>query len=205
MLVVSSSAVYGYAGTAPLSESTLLKPLSEYGISKMAQDAFSLMYHELNGAGITVARPFNLAGPGQPGTFVCGRIVQQVVEIEQKKREALDLLETRSSRDLIDVRDVVQGYWRLVSHPSFSCDCSGKAFNLGSGNAYPVSHIIALIEELTGNRYDVHLPSTPPPVAILSQQSDNARMCALTGWKPAYSLKDTLRDMLEAARGKKVR
>lgn len=200
MLVVSSSAVYGYCGTAPIPESTPLKPLSEYGISKMAQDAFALRYHEQNDAKITVARPFNLAGPDQPESFVCGRIVHQVIEIEQGKKQALELLETRSLRDLIDVRDVVQGYWALLSHPEFSRDCSGKAYNLGSGNAYPIAKIIALVEEITGNHYDVRLPINPPPVHLLSQQSDNTRITALTGWTPKISLKDTLSDMLAAAR-----
>jgi len=135
ILVVSSSAVYGYPGEAPIPESTPLRPLSEYGISKMAQEALALMHHTLNGTHVSIARPFNLAGPGQPESFICGKLVRQVADIEQQKKTALDLLETSSSRDLIDVRDVVRGYWALISHPDFSGKCSGRAFNLGSGNA----------------------------------------------------------------------
>jgi GDP-4-dehydro-6-deoxy-D-mannose reductase len=202
ILVISSSAVYGNAGESPISENTPLLPLSEYGISKKAQEELSRSFGEAHKVAVATARPFNLAGPGQPESFVCGRIVKQVVEIERKQRTAIELWEIVSSRDLIDVRDVVRGYWALVSHPGFAGDCSGKAFNLGSGNAYPVSGIIALIEEITGEHYPVQLPATTPPVLIPSQKSDNSRITALTGWRPEISLRETLQDMLDTARKK---
>lgn len=215
MLVISSSAVYGYTGAAPIAESSPLQPLSEYGISKVAQEALALLHQKQEGAQISIARPFNLAGPGQPASFICGKLVQQVTDIGQKKKTALELRETSSSRDLIDVRDAVRGYWALSSHPEFSERCSGQAFNLGSGNAYPISALIAMIEEITDRQYDVNLPPATPRAAIPSQRSDNSRMTALTGWKPEISLPETLRDMLAAemqrtsgekkARGKQTR
>jgi nucleoside-diphosphate-sugar epimerase len=166
MLVVSSSAVYGYPGPAPITESTPLQPLNEYGISKMAQEVLAIVHHELNGSFVSVARPFNLAGPGQSESFVCGRIVGQVARIGPQEKPVLHLLETSSSRDLIDIRDAVRGYWALASHPEFSQDCAGKAFNLGSGKAYEISQIIAVLEEITGRHYSVNLPPDPVKVPI---------------------------------------
>lgn len=202
ILVVSSSAVYGYPGEVPISESTPLRPLSEYGISKMAQEAVALMHHTQNNSCVSIARPFNLAGPGQPESFICGKLVRQVVHIEQQKKTTLDLLETTSSRDIIDVRDVIRGYRAIISHPDFSGKCSGRAFNLGSGNAYPVSSIIRTLEEITHQHYPVNLPPEILQPAIPSQKSDNAQITLLTGWRPEISLVDTLRDMLTAVRGK---
>ena len=200
ILVVSSSAVYGYPGEAPIPESTPLRPLSEYGISKMAQEALALMHHTQNGSHVCIARPFNLAGPGQPESFICGKLVRQVADIGQQKKTALDLLETSSSRDLIDVRDVIRGYWAIISYPDFSGKCSGRAFNLGSGSAYPVSAIIRTLEEMTNQHYPVNLPAEILQPSIPSQRSDNAQITSLTGWKPEISLAETLRDMLTAAR-----
>jgi nucleoside-diphosphate-sugar epimerase len=204
ILVVSSSAVYGNPGPAPIIESLPLHPLSEYGVSKMAQDAFSLMHHELNDTQICIARPFNLTGPGQPDSFVCGRIVGQVAGIMLQNRQALDLLETSSKRDFIDVRDVVRGYWALISHPEFSCECAGQVFNLGSGTAHSVSEIIALLEELSVHRFKVILPETPHESSIISQQSDNSRINTLTDWRAEISLKESLRNMLAEHCEKKI-
>jgi GDP-4-dehydro-6-deoxy-D-mannose reductase len=203
VLVVSSSAVYGDPSPGPIPESASLHPLSEYGVSKMAQDALALMYHELNDLPVSVARPFNLIGPGQEDIFICGRIAGQVAKILQQKQAALELRETRSSRDLVDVRDVVKGYWAIISHPDFSRDCAGQAFNLGSGISRQVSEIIATMEEITGRNFEVILPETPASIPIHYQQGDNSRITSLTGWKPEISFKDSLQDMLaEASRQK---
>lgn len=202
ILVISSSAVYGYAGESPISETISPNPVSEYGTSKTEQEKICLDFIQ-KGAAIAIVRPFNLAGPGQTDSFVCGRIVNQIVEIERGERDFLELWDTTSSRDLIDVRDAVLGYWALVSHTDFSSDCSGKVFNLGSGWAYRISAIIDLIESISGKHYLIHLPKTPPVITIPSQQSDNSRITALTGWKPVIPLSDTLRDMLDAARKKR--
>jgi len=200
ILVISSSAAYGYAGNTPIAETRILKPLSEYGVSKAAQETLCQRYHETHGCHVAVARPFNLVGPYQPDSFVCGRIVQQVIEIEQGKRTGLDLLEIKSCRDFIDVRDVVKAYWLLVTHTKFKEECAGKAFNIGSGKSSPISTIIHLLQEITGKQYQLHLPSSSPPIIIPSQMSDNARIHRITGWNPHISLKESLSDMLDAGR-----
>jgi nucleoside-diphosphate-sugar epimerase len=200
VLVVSSSAVYGYAGDGPIPETAPLRPVDEYGKSKVAQEDLAREYAG-RGFAVAIARPFNLAGPGQGEAFVCGRIVKQVIGIERTSRAALELREVSSSRDLIDVRDVVQGYGALLSRPDFTGECAGKVFNLGSGNAYRISSILAMIEAITGMHYDLRLPETPPVIAVPTQQSDNTRITSLTGWKPVITLEETLRDMIAAERG----
>jgi GDP-4-dehydro-6-deoxy-D-mannose reductase len=203
ILVVSSSAVYGYAGDRPIPESAPLKPLTDYGISKVTQDTLALDYNETKGTAIAVARPFNLTGPGLSEAFVCGKIIDQVVALERKETAALNLLETQSARDFIDVRDVVKGYFSLITHPDFSGDCAGRAFNLGSGRACSIAELIATIEAITGTHYSVSLPPTHPPIPLPFQQSDNTRITSTTGWRPEIALKETLSDMLEATRKKK--
>jgi GDP-4-dehydro-6-deoxy-D-mannose reductase len=201
-LVISSSMVYGYSGLISIPEETVLRPLSEYAVSKAAQEHFSIFHHTINETQITVARSFNLIGPNQNVSSVCGRIIQQVTEIEQGKRNVIDLFETSSSRDFIDVRDAVMGYWALLSHPEFEHVCAGQVFNIGSGKAFSILEIINLIEKITGEHYRVRLPEISIPIPILYQQSDNSRIHAATGWKPIIPLQNSLRDMLEVARKK---
>ena len=200
IVVVSSSAVYGYAGNAPIAETQILNPLSNYGISKAEQEALCNHYTNTRDCQVAVARPFNLIGPHQPVSFVCGRIVQQVIEIEQGTRNFLDLMEIRSSRDFIDVRDVVIGYWALLAHPEFSRTCAGNVFNVGSGKPCAISDVIKLIETITGDHYQIQLPKAMVPIPVPFQQSDNSRIHAATGWTPAIPLSDSLRDMLDASR-----
>jgi GDP-4-dehydro-6-deoxy-D-mannose reductase len=198
ILIISSSAVYGNAGYLPISEDIPFKPLSEYGISKTAQEILCSMYHLVYGAHIAVARPFNLVGPGQSSSFVCGRIVSQVLQIHQGERKGIDLSEIGSGRDFIDVRDAVAGYWSILSHPEFEQICVGKSFNIGSGKTCKISQVIEYIEEITGEKYSVHLPSSPSQTRIPTQQADISSIQKITNWSPKIPLKDSLHDMLNA-------
>jgi GDP-4-dehydro-6-deoxy-D-mannose reductase len=199
ILVISSSAVYGYAGKTPITETRVLKPLSAYGVSKAAQDTLCHRYHTSTGCQVAVARPFNLVGPYQPASFVCGRIVHQVREIERGKRTGLELLEIQSCRDFVDIRDSVKAYWMLLTHAKFREDCAGKAFNIGSGKTYAIATVIDLVQEITGKEYPLHLPASSPRITIPSQMSDTTRVHCITGWRPHISLKESLSDMLDAA------
>jgi GDP-4-dehydro-6-deoxy-D-mannose reductase len=200
ILVVSSSAVYGYAGYSPITETQILNPLSNYGISKAEQEVLCNQYIKTRDCQIAVVRPFNLVGPHQPVSFVCGKIVQQVIEIEEGTRNFLDLMDIRSSRDFIDVRDAVNGYWALLVHPEFSRVCAGNVFNAGSGRPCAISDVIGLIETITGDHYQVQTSKDNAPIPVPFQQSDNSRIHAATGWTPVIPLSDSLRDMLDAAR-----
>ncbi|MDO9035703.1 MAG: GDP-mannose 4,6-dehydratase [Methanoregula sp.] len=202
ILIISSSAVYGYAGENAIAEDQPLKPLTEYGLSKTTQDNLCQMYHKTRNCHVAIARPFNLIGPDQPASFVCGKIVQQVIEIEHGRRSSLDLMEIQSRRDFIDVRDVVSAYWALISHKKFREDCAGNAFNIGSGRATPVSTVIDLLQEITGKEYPLHLPASSTSISVPSQKSDNSRINRITGWMPRISLKESLSDMLNASRKK---
>jgi len=150
------------------------------------------------GAHIAVARPFNLVGPGQTSSFVCGRIVSQVLQIHQGERKVIDLLEIGSGRDFIDVRDAVAGYWSILSHPEFEQICAGKSFNIGSGKTNKISQVIEYIEEITGEKFSVHVPNPPSQSRIPTQEADISRIQEITTWSPKIPLKDSLRDMLNA-------
>lgn len=204
ILIVSSSAVYGYAGRTPLGEDTPLQPLGAYGLSKVHQEEAARAHRNAFGTNLAIARPFNLIGPGQPDSFVCGRIVRQAVEIERGKRRALGLLETRSYRDFVDVRDAVKAYWALLSHPDFNSACAGNVFNIASGTAHPVSDVISLMETITGRIYIVDLPEDPPVIPVPYQQGDISRIGKATGWQPEISLKQSLADMMKAERERKA-
>lgn len=203
VLVISSSAVYGFTGMGDIPESSPLNPISDYGQSKQAQENLVLNFTGDGKPAVTVARLFNLAGPGQPDAFVCGRIVRQIAECERGERQSLDLRETRSARDFIDVRDVVRAYYSLIVEPDFLNKCTGTVFNIGSGIATTVSEVISIIESITGRHYPIKLPFQEPSMPIPSQRGNISRIATITGWSPQIPLDQTLSDMLDAASGKK--
>lgn len=200
VLIIGSSAEYGYSEEQLITESTKLNPVSEYGISKAAANLLSMSYYHRFGIQIAVARPFNLIGPGQPPSFVCGQIVSQIVEIEKGKKKSLDLQEIESRRDFIDVRDAVAAYWSIVNHRKFASECAGNIFNVGSGKSYSVSDVLEIIWKIIKRKYPVILANNPKKNLIPRQQSNNSLIMKTTCWRPRIELKESLTDMLSLAR-----
>ena len=133
---------------------------------------------------------------GQSSSFVCGRIISQIIQIRKGEREGIDLAEVISNRDFIDVRDAVAGYYTILSHPEFEEACAGKSFNIGSGKASKISQIIEYLEGITGEKFSVYLPDNVPRIQIPTQKSDISRIQKISGWSPKIPLVNSLRDML---------
>jgi GDP-4-dehydro-6-deoxy-D-mannose reductase len=200
VLIISSSAEYGYSDVLPIKESSSLNPISEYGVSKVAENLLSMSYYHRFGLQVAVARPFNLIGPGQPSSFVCGQIISQIVEIEKGNKTSLDLREIESCRDFIDVRDAVAAYWSIVDHKRYATECAGNVFNVGSGKCYSISNVLEIIWETLKRKYPVTISKNSGTILIPRQQSDNSLILKTTSWQPKIELKESISDMLRLAR-----
>jgi GDP-4-dehydro-6-deoxy-D-mannose reductase len=179
--------------------------VGHYGVAKSAQDLLARAAYRVHGLPVAVARPFNLIGPNQSTAFVCGSIVSQVAAMERGEEDRLQLAELGSRRDFVDVRDVVAGMALLLLHPEFEEQCAGKAFNIGSGRSHSVAELLMHLERITGRSYRVELPQNPMAVAVPTQRSDNRLLMETTGWCPSFTLAQSLRDMLAAARSEPAR
>ncbi len=196
ILVTGSSAEYGYAGSGPIAEDAPLRPVGAYGISKVAEDLLARSYTSTHNLSVAVVRPFNLIGPGQPASFVCGRIVEQVLAIQAGFQEKIYLGNINSLRDFIDVRDAVSGYWQVLSHTRFEEFYTGKAVNVGSGRATSIWEILACIEAVTKITYSIESPGDSGADLVPTQMSDNTRIMTTSGWRPSSPLCRSLEDML---------
>ncbi|RXE55095.1 hypothetical protein ABH15_12745 [Methanoculleus taiwanensis] len=200
VLVTGSSAEYGYAGTAPIREDAPLRPVGSYGISKVAEDLLARSFAFTHSLAVAVVRPFNLIGPGQPPSFVCGRIVAQALEIEAGIRDTMLLGNTDSRRDFLDVRDTVSGYRQILFHERFEEHFSGKAVNIGSGTATSIREVLTCVERVTKRNYTVETPDNPGTDLIPTQRSDNTRITTATGWRPSIPICRSIEDMLDHGR-----
>lgn len=197
ILVVGSSAEYGSAGDSPISEDVPLHPIGSYGISKMAEDLLAHQYFAAHNLNVAVARPFNLIGPGQSDSFVCGRLTHQATEIRNGMRDAFELGGGDARRDFVDVRDVVDAYWKLISHENFKERVAGRAFNIGSGRSYSISDVIQEISMIIGKSYPVYMPLSPMRELVPVQIADNSLIERETGWSPSIPFCRSLKEMIE--------
>jgi len=87
--IAGSSEEYGlvYPDEVPITENNMLRPLSPYGVSKVAQDLLGFQYFKSYGLKIIRTRAFNHTGPRRGEVFVCSTFAKQIAEIEKGLRE----------------------------------------------------------------------------------------------------------------------
>jgi GDP-4-dehydro-6-deoxy-D-mannose reductase len=192
---ICSANVYGLVEAAdlPIDESTPLRPLNAYAVSKITQEMLSMQYHLSYGLDVVILRPFNHSGPGQIADFLIPSLARQFAAIKKGSESVIEVGNTETARDYTDVRDMVRAYILAAEKGE-----SGETYNIGSGHSYKTSEIIELFEQLTGAKAVVkakdHLVrKNDVPILV----ADASKFIALTSWQPLISLETTLSDILE--------
>ena len=140
LIMVGSAAEYGIVPFTemPVSESTSTIPFSNNGISKLAStlDAISWCGDKKN---LTVVRPFTVIGEGLPEYLAIGNFMRQIAIGYDGMTLKTGNLNT--SRDFIDVLDLVEILWKLIN----TKNSYGEIFNICSGKPVLISEILEYI------------------------------------------------------------
>ncbi|MEK7663826.1 MAG: SDR family NAD(P)-dependent oxidoreductase [Patescibacteria group bacterium] len=80
IIFTSSSEVYGEPLRYPIEENDFKRPVSLYGVSKLAGEEYMKAYNQKYGLEFSIIRFFNVYGPGQVAEFVMPRFIKNVLE-----------------------------------------------------------------------------------------------------------------------------
>jgi len=189
----SGGTVYGNPESSPVCEDHPLKPISSYGIVKVAIENYLYMYQQLYGLQPVVLRPSNPYGPRQGHAGVQGLIGTLLVRA--MACETLEIWGDGSIvRDYMHVGDLA----RLCVSALESNSCG--VFNAGSGEGHSINQIIAMIRDMTGGTSEVRYKAARA-FDVQEVVLDISRATAQFGWQPSVSLRDGIRDHLAWMRG----
>jgi len=199
--IACSSAEYGLIleNENPVTETNYFRPISPYGISKLAQDMVGYQYYKNYGLKIIRTRAFNTTGPGEKEDFVCSNFARQIALIEKGKQgPTIYVGNLDAKRDFVDIRDVVKGYW-LASDKGIS----GEVYNLCSGKAYSIGEMLDILLQMAKKDIVVKQESKRMrPSDIPLQVGSFEKFHKQTGWMPIISLVQILKDLLNYWRQK---
>ncbi|MBS4015860.1 MAG: GDP-mannose 4,6-dehydratase [Candidatus Latescibacteria bacterium] len=178
----------------PIKETNPLRPLSPYGVSKVAQDLLGYQYFMSYGLKVIRTRGFNHTGPRRGDVFVTSNFAKQITEIEKGKRAPIIYVGNLNAvRDFTDVRDVVRGYYMALLKGK-----PGEVYNISSGKGYKIKEMLKILLSLADcNIKTKQDPSRLRPSDVELLIGDNSKVRRAVGWKPEIPFKKTMKDLLD--------
>lgn len=191
LVKLGSAGEYGVVeqGVA-VNEDSPTHPVSAYGITRLASAQLVVLAKAEGRLDGVVLRVFNPIGAGLPAENMLGRAAKQIRQALAEGQDFIQMGPLGAYRDFVDVRDVA----RAVVSAALVPDLKPAILNVGSGKAVPSRHLVELLAQISGYKGEIR-ETNPPPSRSASVnwiQADISRIAQVLGWKPTYSLKDSV-------------
>ncbi len=180
----STSSVYGRFASGD--ESLPTRPVSPYGVTKLAAENLCRAYAEEQGLPVVVLRYFSVYGPRQRPDMGYHKFVAALLD----GRPITVYGDGQQVRGNTYVADCVAATALAVEAPV------GETYNVGGGEAIALADVIRKLEALTGRRAEVD--RQPPRIGDQrSTFADTSKLTRHLGWRPTVGLDEGLARQVE--------
>lgn len=194
LVYASSSSVYGDAEAYPTDEDVVPRPVSPYGVTKLAGEQLALLYWRNYGVPAVALRFFTVYGPRQRPDMAFHRFIRAILE----GTEIPVYGDGEQTRDFTYVADTVDGIVRAAYS-----DVAGAVFNLGGGSRVSVNAVIRLLEGIVDRPARVrHL--APGRGDVRHTSADIRRAAHALGYVPRTTTAEGLRAEAEWLRDRRL-
>jgi nucleoside-diphosphate-sugar epimerase len=190
VVMASSSSVYGNAETYPTREDAFPRPVSPYGVTKLACESLARTYAECFGLETVALRYFTVYGPRQRPDMAFARVISALLEGKSFRVYGTG----EQSRDFTYVDDAV-----AATIGAMEGGPAGIVYNVGGGSETTLRDAIALCERLAERRLEVLYEATARG-DVRRTAADTSRIRSELGWVPQVSLEEGVAAQLAAAR-----
>jgi nucleoside-diphosphate-sugar epimerase len=172
LVYVSTSSVYGLEACGD--ETLPLRPVSPYGVTKLAAEHLLGAYAASRGLPVCVLRYFSVYGPRQRPDMAYHRFVEALLD----GRPLTVHGDGRQTRSSTYVGDCVAATVAAVERAE-----PGEVFNIGGGQVVSVLEVIEILEAVLGVRADVR-HTGPRPGDQRRTAANTAKARRLLGYVP---------------------
>jgi len=184
IVLVSTSYVYGNTNK-PVLESARVNPNGAYAESKLKME--HMARKEFKNMNIVIVRPVNHSGPGQKLGFVIPDFISQVVNIKSK---IINVGNLKAEREFLDVRDVVSAYYIVMAK-----GLSHEIYNISRGKTISIENLLKKIIKMSGKNLTIKMDIAKAKPIDIKSNSLNSKKIRCLGWKPKYSIDETLKNV----------
>ncbi len=182
LVYASSSSVYGDQSAYPSSEEVVPRPVSPYGVTKLAAEHLCVLYWKSYKVPSVSLRYFTVYGPRQRPDMAFHRFLKAI----GSKTPLTIYGDGNQSRDFTYVSDIVDANLRAAEAGQ-----PGKVYNIGGGARATLREVLAILEEVTGT---VPLVSweKPEPGDVRHTMADLTLAKQELGYQPKVALREGL-------------
>ncbi len=195
VLVTSTSEVYGTAQYTPIDEKHPCQGQSPYSATKIGADRIAESFYRSFDLPVTIVRPFNTYGPRQSARAVIPTIITQLLSGQAE----LKLGVLSPTRDFNYVKDTATGFLAIAR----SGQTIGEEINIATQHEISIGDLAReLVAEINPRARIIcdEQRLRPEKSEVQRLMGSNAKIKALTGWAPRYTLKEGLKETIQFLR-----
>jgi NAD dependent epimerase/dehydratase len=188
----STSEVYGTARFVPITEDHPLQGQSPYSASKIGADKIAMSFYHAFNTPVTIVRPFNTYGPRQSARAVIPTIITQLLNGATE----ISLGSIHPTRDFNYVKDTVNGFIAIAETQA----TIGEEINIASQQEISIGQLAReIIDQInpTARIVSEDIRVRPEKSEVERLLGSNEKIRRLTGWQPAYTLQQGIRETVE--------
>ena len=179
----SSSSIYGDQATLPMREDALPRPLSPYGVTKLAAEHLCMLYHENCGVPAVALRYFTVYGPRQRPDMAFHRFLSALLAARPIRLYG----DGEQTRDFTFVEDAV-----AATVAAGERGAPGAVYNIGGGSRVSMNAAIDVLAQCAGRIPQVRR-SAPPKGEVRDTFADTSRARADLEFVPHVPLAEGIR------------
>ncbi|MFH1239279.1 MAG: NAD-dependent epimerase/dehydratase family protein [bacterium] len=183
LIYASSSSVYGDT-ILPMKEDNVLKPVSPYGVTKLAAENLCYLYWKNYGVPVVSLRYFTVYGPRQRPDMAFHKFVKSIL----KNEEIIIYGNGEQSRDFTYIADIIDANMKAVE-----IEVAGEVFNLGGGAQVSVNEILKMLAEITGKTPQVKYIEEQKG-DVKNTRADISKANKILGYEPKMKLAQGLQE-----------
>jgi len=191
----TGGAVYGEQDYFPADENHPTRPLSPYGITKLAVEKYLFYYQAVHGINYVILRYTNVYGPRQNPHGEAGVVAIFTSKLLKGEQPIING-DGKQTRDYVYVGDVVRANLLALDYNS------SDTFNVCTGIETDVNTLFKKLNAIVGtNSAEYHGPAKAGEQ--LRSVCDYQKIRRTLGWEPQVTLDDGLRKTVEFFKRKK--
>jgi GDP-4-dehydro-6-deoxy-D-mannose reductase len=194
----STSEVYGQTEEI-ITEETPLVPNNPYAVSKAATDMYCRERMQSGAMRGFITRAFSHVGKYRLPRYAYASDAEQIAKISLGKQEpVLEVGNVKAERNVMDVRDVVSVYYRLMLKNMSGNMEHGEVFNIcGNKTRQYLEYIHMMLNSIPFNVKLEPAERLMRKIDIITQRPDSTKVREFLNWQPSIPIETTMSDLVE--------